>query len=243
MKEFIHLDLFSGIGGFSLGLQRAGFPLSKTYFSEIDKPALSVYKRRFPDAEYIGSVIDVRGSELKARHPDERFIVTFGFPCQDLSVAGRRKGFDGSRSSLFFEARRIIDELRPDYFIAENVKGFYSSQDGRDFTIALRTIADIGYDAQWQLVNTDWLLPQNRERIYIVGFPRGTGGQKIFPVGQGRGRITESQGTSRTNGERVWSDNTRSLGIDPNYSQDGLRIYDESMACLSSRDYKEPKCV
>jgi DNA-cytosine methyltransferase len=228
------IDLFSGLGGFHQGFEKAGWHFDKVYFSEIDKNAVSIYKRRFPDAEHIGSVVDVRGAELKARHPDGRFIVTFGFPCQDLSLAGRRKGFDGSRSSLFFEAIRIIDELHPDYFVAENVKGFYSSNNGRDFTIALRTIADIGYDAQWQLVNTRWLLPQNRERIYIVGFPGGTGGRKIFPVGESRGRADEAQGTSRRDGERLWSDNTPSLNkvgnIYPSGGENG-NIYDASGIC------------
>ena len=175
----IHIDLFSGIGGFSQGLKEAGSPISKTYFSEIDKYAISVYRRNFPDAEYIGGVESISGSRFKGR----KTIITFGFPCQDLSIAGKRRGFDGSRSSLFFEAIRVIKEVKPDIFIFENVKGFYSSNDGKDFQIALQTIADIGiYECEWQLLNTAWFLPQNRERIYFIGHLAGECGSKVFPV-------------------------------------------------------------
>lgn len=148
------LDLFSGLGGFVLGLEKAGFKFKKHYSSEIDKYAIAVYNYHFKEAEYVGDVRHVCGSELRKRK-SEMWIVTFGFPCQDLSIAGKRKGFGGERSSLFFEAIRIINELRPDYFIAENVKGFFSSHDGRDFKVALQAIADIGYNAQWQLLNTE----------------------------------------------------------------------------------------
>jgi len=194
----IHIDLFSGIGGFSLGLKEGGFTITKTYFSEIDKHAISVYRRNFPDAEYLGGVESISGSRFKGR----KTIITFGFPCQDLSIAGKRKGFDGSRSSLFFEAIRIIEEVRPDIFVFENVKGFYSSNDGKDFQIALQTIADIGlYECEWQLLNTAWFLPQNRERIYFVGHIRGRGGQKVFPVNS----------TSSTNRESIHRRNSRCL--------------------------------
>lgn len=179
MTQYEHIDLFSGIGGFSLGLHLAGVPISKTYFSEKDKHAISVYKRNFPDAEYIGPVESIPGRRFKGR----KLIVTFGFPCQDLSIAGKGKGFDGSRSSLFFEAMRIVDELRPDIFIFENVKGFYSSNDGKDFTIALQTIADIGvYECQWQLLNTSWFLPQNRERVFLIGSLGSGNRPKVFPI-------------------------------------------------------------
>ena len=174
-----HLDLFSGIGGFSQGLKQAGFPILKTYFSEVDKYAISVYKKQFPKAEYLGGVESVSTRGFKGRDT----IVTFGFPCQDLSVAGKRKGFDGSRSSLFFEAMRIIGEIKPRIFIFENVKGFYSSNNGKDFQIALQTIADLGvYECQWQLLNTAWFLPQNRERIYFVGSLGTESVPKVFPI-------------------------------------------------------------
>ncbi len=178
-EKLTHIDLFSGIGGFSKGLQDAGLPISKTYFSEVDKYAITIYKKQFPKAEYLGGVESVSARGFKGRNT----IITFGFPCQDLSIAGKRKGFDGSRSSLFFEAMRIIGEIKPRLFIFENVKGFYSSNNGKDFQIALQTIADLGlYECQWQLLNTAWFLPQNRERIYFVGSLRGKPQPQIFPI-------------------------------------------------------------
>ena len=139
------LDLFSGIGGFHLGLEQAGFEFDWVGFSEIDKYANKLYKRRFKDAEELGDIRAVQPERL----PDID-LVTFGFPCQDLSIAGKRGGLQANRSSLFFEAMRIIGAKKPKYFIFENVKGLFSSNEGQDFDLILRTIADFGYDGGWQ---------------------------------------------------------------------------------------------
>ena len=171
------LDLFSGIGGFHLGLEQSGFEFDWVGYSEIDKFANELYKRRFPNAEQLGDIKSIRPERL----PDID-IVTFGFPCQDLSIAGKRGGLQANRSSLFFEAMRIIGVKKPKYFIFENVKGLFSSNEGKDFDIILRTVADFGYDGQWQLLNTRWFLPQNRERVYFVGHIRGEGRPKVFPI-------------------------------------------------------------
>lgn len=174
----ILLELFSGIGGFAKGFEQAGFKFDKHYFSEIDKHAIANYKYNFKNAESIGSVSDVSGRNIE--RPD---IITFGFPCQDLSIAGKRKGFSGKRSVLFYEAMRIVSETKPDIFIFENVKGLFSSHGGKDFTAVLRTIADIGlYDCEWQLLNTKWVLPQNRERIYFIGHLRNRSKPRVFPI-------------------------------------------------------------
>src|SRR6056300_1592931 len=106
-KKINQLDLFSGIGGFHMGLERAGYKV-KSYFSEVDKHAIAVYKNQFKDAEYVGSVTDVRGEQLPKID-----IITFGSPCQDFSLAGKRKGMGGDRSSLILEAIRLIEECRP----------------------------------------------------------------------------------------------------------------------------------
>ena len=150
MKIKGHLDLFSGIGGFSLGLERAGVEPEWIGYSDIDKNCNQVFKRRF-NAEALGSIKDIRTEDLP-----EIDLVTFGFPCQDLSVANiNRKGLkDGERSSLFFEATRIIRAKKPKYFICENVRGLFSSNKGQDFIIVLQEFADIGYDVQWELLNT-----------------------------------------------------------------------------------------
>ena len=187
------LDLFSGIGGFHLGLLRAGIKPNFSFFSEIDKNAASVYQQHFTNSINLG---DVRSIEpVQGRINNQKIsLVTFGFPCQDLSIAGKGRGFRGDRSSLFFEAIRLIEELQPEIFVFENVKGFFASNGGQDFAIALRTIANAGYDGQWQLVNSRWFLPHNRERIYFVGHSRKRCVRGVFPIEEAK-RIhnTESE--------------------------------------------------
>lgn len=184
----IHVDLFSGIGGMHEGLQRAGFVFTKHYFSEIDKHAIANYKYNYPDAEYIGSVTNVSGRTIREQHPNAHIVITFGWSCQDNSIAGKRKGQrQGTRSGLLFEAGRIIHESQCQTFIAENVKGLYSVNGGYDFYEAIRFLTHLDtdspqYTVEVQLHNTAWLLPQNRERIYFVGHI-GTGGiTRIFPI-------------------------------------------------------------
>ena len=176
-----HLDLFSGIGGFHLGFERAGYEIT-SYFSEIDKHAVAVYTHQFPTSTYVGSVTDVRGADLPNIN-----LITFGSPCQDFSLAGKRKGMEGQRSSLVLEAIRLISECRPSVFVWENVKGTFSSNDGADFWAIIQAFANIGgYRLEWQLLNTSWFLPQNRERIYLVGYSTTTGGDwdGVFPINQ-----------------------------------------------------------
>jgi DNA (cytosine-5)-methyltransferase 1 len=179
-KKITQLDLFSGIGGFHLGFERAGYKV-KSYFSEIDKHAIAVYKHQFKDAKYVGSVIDIDGNKLPRID-----LITFGSPCQDFSLAGKRKGMGGERSSLVLEAIRLIDECRPSVFIWENVKGTFSSNNGADFAAILQAFANIGgYRLEWQLLNTSWVLPQNRERVYLVGYSTkpGRNWRGVFPIG------------------------------------------------------------
>ena len=175
------LDLFSGIGGFHLGFERAGYKVT-SFFSEIDKHAIAVYKHKFPKSTYVGSVTNVRGSDLPRID-----LITFGSPCQDFSLAGKRKGMGGERSSLILEAIRLIGECRPRVFVWENVKGTFSSNNGEDFTAILQAFANIGgYRLEWQLLNTSWFLPQNRERIYLVGYSTTTkrNWRGVFPIGE-----------------------------------------------------------
>jgi DNA (cytosine-5)-methyltransferase 1 len=186
-----HLDLFSGIGGFHLGFERAGFKI-KSYFSEIDKHAIAVYKHKFKDATYVGSVTDVHGGDLPRID-----LITFGSPCQDFSLAGKRAGMGGDRSSLILEAIRLVRECRPRVFIWENVKGAFSSNAGEDFAAILQEFADIGsYRLEWQLLNTSWFLPQNRERIYLVGYSTTPkrGWRGVFPIGENNGATIKLQG-------------------------------------------------
>jgi DNA (cytosine-5)-methyltransferase 1 len=175
------LDLFSGIGGFHLGFERAGYKVN-TYFSEVDPHAIAVYKYQFPNSTYVGSVTNVRGTDLPTID-----LITFGSPCQDFSIAGKRKGMEGERSVLILEAIRLIRECRPRVFIWENVKGTFSSNSGEDFAAILKEFTDIGgYRLEWQLLNTSWFLPQNRERIYLVGYSAeaGRNWRGVFPIGE-----------------------------------------------------------
>ena len=200
------LDLFSGIGGFHLGFERAGYEVT-SYFSEIDKHAVAVYQHKFKDATYVGSVTDVRGADLPNID-----LITFGSPCQDFSLAGKRKGMDGERSSLILEAIRLITECQPRAFVWENVKGTFSSNDGEDFAAILQAFSNIGgYRLEWQLLNTSWFLPQNRERIYLVGYsttPTGDWGG-VFPIGEEPGKdngIPRQQGNTCTLTTRYGAD-------------------------------------
>jgi len=188
MIKINQLDLFSGIGGFHLGFEKAGYEV-QSYFSEVDKYAIDVYSNNFKDAKYVGSVTDVRGGDLPKID-----VITFGSPCQDFSLAGKRKGMGGDRSSLITEAIRLISECRPSLFVWENVKGTFSSNNGEDFWAIIQAFANIGgYRLEWQLLNTKWFLPQNRERIYLVGYLTDGSGGQVFPIGEDNKQANELQ--------------------------------------------------
>ena len=171
------IDLFSGIGGFALGFQRAGYQFTEHYFSEIDKSAIANYKYNFPNAKHIGDITSIHGGDFT-----DIDIITFGSPCQDFSLAGKRTGLKGNKSSLIQHAITLITHVRPSIFIWENVKGAYSSNAGADFWAILQAFANIdGYRFEQQLLNTKWLLPQNRERIYLIGHLAGRSEPRVFP--------------------------------------------------------------
>lgn len=201
------IDLFSGIGGFHAGIERAGYQVD-AYYSEIDKHATAIYRKNFPHATALGSVTDVRRDGL----PHHIDIITFGSPCQGFSNAGRNGGLSDERSGLVRHAIRLIAECRPRFFIWENVKGAISAQHSADFWAVVQCLANIGgYRLEWQLLNTEWVLPQNRERIYLVGHltaPNG-GFAPIFPfresdsilgsgIGQGQKRAGERPASAIT---------------------------------------------
>ncbi|UZO81390.1 DNA (cytosine-5-)-methyltransferase [Aquimarina sp. ERC-38] len=198
MRELILLDLFSGIGGFPFGLQQAGFQFKRHYYSEIDPYAIASYQYNFKNSIYAGPIENIKEGSIPT--PD---IITFGSPCQDLSVAGKREGIKGSKSKLFFEAVRILELYKPRLFIFENVRGLFYSNQGKDFEIVLRSFAHLGvYELQWQLLNTAWFLPQNRERIYLVGSLGGQTRPQIFPVGE------SCQKAQNCSGKRLSQTNT-----------------------------------
>ena len=181
MKKNVKIiELFSGIGGFSKGFEDAGYTIEEHYYSEIDKHAIANYKYNYPNAKYIGSVTDIRPGDFRGID-----IITFGSPCQDFSLAGKRKGLEGERSSLIEYAIRLVTDIRPSVFIWENVKGAFSSNAGADFWAILQAFANIGnYRIEWQLLNTKWFLPQNRERIYLIGHLADRSEPGVFPIGE-----------------------------------------------------------
>jgi DNA (cytosine-5)-methyltransferase 1 len=163
-----YLDLFAGIGGFALAAERAGMKFERHYFSEVDKYAISVYKKRFPAAVPLGDIRGISGADL----PQGDWLLTGGFPCQDISTDGKRAGLDGDRSGLWFEYARLIGELRPAVAVMENVGALAF----RGFDRVLGSLAEIGYDAVWQDIRaSDVGAPHRRERIWIVAYPEGDG--------------------------------------------------------------------
>ena len=172
------IDLFSGIGGFALGFQQAGYLFTEHYFSEINKKAIANYKHNFPNAKYLGNIKTIQPADLAGAD-----IITFGSPCQDFSMAGRRAGLSGAKSSLIEYAIALIACVRPSVFIWENVKGVLSSNTGADFWEIIKALTNIGgYTIEWQLLNTSWVLPQNRERLYLIGHLAGQSEQGVFPI-------------------------------------------------------------
>jgi DNA (cytosine-5)-methyltransferase 1 len=163
-----YLDLFSGIGGFHLAASQAGWSFDNTYHSEVNDYANAVYQRNFPTSIALGDIRVIDGHELRARHPGGRWLLTGGFPCQDISAAGQGAGLDGERSGLFFELCRLIDELRPEIVVCENVRALTS----RGLDRVLQSLASLGYDAEWQVISAaDFGAPHLRERLWIVAYP------------------------------------------------------------------------
>lgn len=182
------ISLFSGVGGFEIGLGRAG--IDTVLQVESDPWCLSVLERHWPDVERIDDVrrvcvgepaerspadglrspVDIRGRQTWARLPGNIDLVYGGFPCQDLSVAGKRAGLSGERSGLWHEFRRVLSELRPRWTLIENVPGLLSSNGGADFGVLLRGLDDLGYGVAWRVLDARWFgVPQRRRRVFIVG--------------------------------------------------------------------------
>ena len=148
-------------------------------YSEIDKYAIQIYEKHFDHKNY-GDITKINPEDL----PDFELFVG-GFPCQAFSIAGKRGGFNDTRGTLFFDIARILATKRPKLFLLENVKGLLSHDGGRTFGTILATIDELGYDSQWQVLNSkSFGIPQNRERIYIVGHLRGERRPEVFPIGE-----------------------------------------------------------
>lgn len=221
------IDLFSGVGGFTRGLELAGHEC--VGHCELDKFAEASYRSMHTitdeQRKYLLSLpLKQRQKEIlkeeylngewyesdikRARNIPRADIWTFGAPCQDFSIAGRRAGLDGERSSLVREVFRLIagrqEKDRPEWLIYENVKGMLSSSSGRDFLEILYTMDGLGYDAEWQVINSKWFVPQNRERVYLIGHLRARGRKQILPIEGADGKNCLCQLIGGRQGERVY---------------------------------------
>lgn len=189
------LDLFAGIGGFRLGLEQAGHEC--VGFCEIDKFAWQSYKaihNTEGEREY-HDITTVSNEEWRTLRGTVELICG-GFPCQAFSIAGKRKGFlDETRGTLFFEIARAAEQIKPRTLFLENVRGLLSHDKGRTFGIILNTLDELGYDCEWQLLNSkNFGVPQNRERVFIIGHLRGERGREVFPIGESNKEATFVQG-------------------------------------------------
>ena len=172
----VHLDLFSGIGGFALACEWAG--IETIGFVEIDKYCQKVLRKHFPDVPIVEDIRDVEEDTFPK--PD---IITGGFPCQDISNANtttKPKGLDGERSGLWHEYKRLVSTIRPKYIIVENTSALLF----RGIARVLGDLCEIGYDAEWKVISAQEIgAPHKRERVWIVAYPRGKFGvdRFIFP--------------------------------------------------------------
>ena len=231
-----YFSLFTGIGGFENGINQAYVALSSTKreeqrrleksqpnavldwyrtttqpvcvgYSEIDKYAIQIYQKHFPNHKNYGDITKIDEVSL----PDFDLLVG-GFPCQSFSIAGKRAGFGDTRGTLFFDIARIVKQKQPRLLLLENVKGLLSHDDGRTFYTIISTLDELGYDIQWQVLNSkNFGVPQNRERVFIVGHLRGTPRPQVFPITGSNPKGLEELTNSAQQGYRVYS----KQGINP----------------------------
>lgn len=216
------LDLFSGIGGFRLGLERSGH--TPVGYVEIDKFARQSYQAMYnTDGEWTAEDINKVTDEEWRKFNGTVELIAGGFPCQSFSIAGKREGFlNQTKGTLFFEVARAVKQIKPRFVFLENVKGLLNHDKGNTFRTILNTFDELGYDVEWRICNSkDFGVPQNRERVYIIGHLRGDSGREVFPF------FGEDGETNKTNVKQVGNiSDSNSFGGNPQtgrvYSDDGL---------------------
>ena len=208
------VSLFSGIGGFDLGLEQAG--MECVLQVEIDKSCNRVLAHHWPDVE--------RRTDVKDIEQVTADVICGGFPCQDLSVAGKRAGLAGERSGLWFEFHRIIAASAPRYVIIENVPGLLSSSGGRDFAVILRGLAECGYRVAWRVLDAQHFgLAQRRKRVFIVGSLRdGSCAEILFEREGVRGDTPPGREAREEVARTIAPSLTRNYGKQPDNSDTGL---------------------
>ena len=263
------VSLFAGVGGFDLALQRAGVKVVASV--EIDKKAQKVLKRHFPESTIFGDIMEVTGEQLiAAGFVPQGGIITGGFPCQDLSVAGKRAGLGGARSGLFWQICRLLDETRTQNFILENVLGLLSSNQGADMACVIEALVERGYRIAYRVLDAQHFgVPQRRRRVFIVGClgDSGRSPEEILAIAEGRsGYLASSEqkrkdtasaattGTRISRGEIVGtlqaSDykfpqqqqaHENKIVIQEVFGQSGFSQYTEGVTTLTASSYKRPE--
>ncbi|SFS05851.1 DNA cytosine methyltransferase [Anaeromicropila populeti] len=203
MKQLTFLDLCAGIGGFRLGLEAAGHRCIG--YCEYDKFAVASYKAMHEtEGEWFASDV----TKLKSEDVPRADIWTFGFPCQDVSVAGKQRGLSGKRSGIYFNIIDLIkgkkESDKPTYLLVENVKNLLSVHAGFDFATVLSEMDKAGYDCRWQVLNSkDFGVPQNRERVFITANLRSRGRREILSL-EGKNGAALKQVIRGMQGYRVY---------------------------------------
>ena len=230
------IDLFAGIGGFRLGMESAGHECLG--FCEIDKFARASYKAiHNTEGEIeLHDITTVTDEEIRnIGHVD---VICGGFPCQSFSIAGSRRGFEDTRGTLFFEIARFADILKPKYLFLENVKGLLNHDRGNTFKTILGSLDGLGYDVEWQVLNSkNFSVPQNRERVFIIGHFREGRTRRVFPIIRENAKSDNQQSKIEIVGNTKNPSKTgKETGSNVYYSK-GL------VGTLCARDYKEPKQI
>ena len=214
MERLKCVSLFSGIGGFDLAMTNLGHEIVGA--CEIDGPARTIYARHFPKVKLWQDATKLDPKDLPGHD-----ILMGGFPCQAFSVAGKRLGFQECRGTLFYEIIRVVKETRPSIVFLENVMGLLNHDNARTIIQIISSLDEVGYDVEWQVTNSKYHVPQNRERIFIVGHLRGSGSRKIFPItdinGQDNVKQQETQTAKKPKLKTVKEDD-----------RDSYRVYDPS---------------
>ena len=232
------VSLFAGIGGFELAMERVGIqPVASV---EIDKKASGVLTERFPNTQVFGDIKGVSsGDLLSAGFNPANGIITGGFPCQDLSVAGRRAGLAGERSGLFWEIHRLIAETKTKWFVLENVPGLLSSNDGRDMGVVIGSLAELGYGLAYRILDAQHFgVAQRRRRVFIVG-RLGDDWRtpaKILDIGEGRNGYHQK---SFAKGQSVATAVVG--GPATSFGHTGFSKYFEGISTLTHTQHKRPE--
>jgi DNA (cytosine-5)-methyltransferase 1 len=233
VNKLTGVSLFAGVGGFDLAMQRQGVKVVVSV--EIDKKCQEVLAHRFPDSKIFDDVTTVKGSDLiAAGFEPSTGIITGGFPCQDLSVAGKRAGLAGARSGLFWEIARIVEETQTEYFILENVPGLLSSNKGDDFGVVLGAMADLGYSVGWRVLDAQHFgVPQRRKRVFIVG--RRSTSDGLAEV------LFKSEGLRRDSSSSKPSRQDLAGPTASSFGQTGFAKYSPGVTTLTATTYKRPE--